>query len=176
MSATNHTTPPLGKRASGAGRIILGDLGMSLGVIAMGIFFLVGAFDIGGLGGYSQIGPRFFPFLVAAGLLLCGVLLLVQALRGKAAPAEESEDVDPAARVDWWPVALLGVALVADILLIEIIGFVLSSALLFWGAAFGFGSRHYLRDALIGLMLASVVYLAFTRLLDLNLPAGILPI
>lgn len=175
MNAENNT-PPLDKRASGAGRIILGDLGMSLGVIALGIFFLVGAFDIGGLGGYSQIGPRFFPFLVAAGLLLCGALLLVQALRGKHAPAEESEDVDPEARVNWWPVALLGVALTVDILLIEIIGFVLSSTLLFWGAAFGFGSRRYLRDILIGLVLTSVVYLAFTRLLDLNLPAGILPI
>lgn len=176
MKAGNDNTPPLDNGSSGAGRVILGDLGMALGVIALGVFFLVGAFDIGGLGGYSQIGPRFFPFLVTAGLLICGAVLMVQALRGKAAPAEESEDVDPAARVNWWPVALLSVALVVDILLIEILGFVISSTLLFWGAAFAFGSRRYLRDVLIGLILTSVVYLAFTRLLDLNLPAGILPI
>lgn len=175
MSVDNKTPSPQ-RRANGAGRIILGDLGMSIGVIAAGIFFLVGAFDIGGLGGYSQIGPRFFPFLVAAGLLVCGALLMLQALRGKGSSAEDSEDVDPAARVDWWPVGLLGAALVAAILLIEVLGFILATTLLFCGAAFGFGSRRFVRDALIGLVLTTLVYLAFTRLLDLNLPAGILPL
>jgi len=37
-----------------------------------------------------------------------------------------------------------------------------------------FGSRRYLRDAAIGVILSAVIFLGFTRGLDLSLPAGIL--
>jgi putative tricarboxylic transport membrane protein len=157
-------------------RVLWGELLFSLGVLALGAYFAAGAFSIRLLPSYSRIGPRFFPLLVAGGLLLCGVLLLVQAVRGRAAPLDESEDVDVTAPADWPAVAVLGLALLADILLIERLGFVLASTVLFWGVALGFGSRRYLRDVSIGLALSLAVYLAFTRLLDLTLPAGVLPL
>lgn len=149
---------------------------MALGVLALGGYFLQGAFKVRLLSGYDRVGPRFFPYLVAGGLLLCGTLLLVQALRGHGASPEATEDVDTQAPADWKPVLVLSVALLADILLIERLGFVLSSTLLFWGVCLGFGSRRYLRDISSGLVLALTAYLTFTRLLDLNLPAGILPL
>jgi putative tricarboxylic transport membrane protein len=172
------TARPPGRDA-GAGRkppIPIGDLLMALAVLALGGWFLKGAFAVRLLTGYDRIGPRFFPLLVAGGLLLCGVLLLIQALRGRRAPLEPTEEMDVRAPADWPAVAILAAALVIDIVLIERLGFVLSSTLLFWGVAFGFGSRHYLRDALSGLALALAAYLTFTRLLDLNLPAGLLPL
>lgn len=155
--------------------ILWGDLLFSLGVLGLGTYFAFGAFNIRLLSGYSRIGPRFFPFLVAGGMLLCGVLLLIQALRGQEAPLEAGEDVDVEATSDWRAVAILTASLIAGIMLMERLGFVLASTVLFWGVAFGFGSRRYLRDSLSGLVLATAVYLAFTRLLDLNLPAGVLP-
>ena len=175
-------TPPTDAREerepheSGESTLSWGDLGMALGTLALGVFFLVGGLNIRVTSSYDQIGPRFFPFLVAGGLLLCGALLLVQALRGAAAPLEEAEDVDVHARANWLALVILSAALLLDILLIERIGFVLGSLVLFWGVAFGFGSRAYVRDVLTGLALSLTVYLAFTRLLDLNLPAGILPL
>ena len=153
-----------------------GDLVIALGTLALGIYFVIGAFNIRVLSSYARVGPRFFPFLVAAGLLFCGALLLVGALRGERALPEGGEDVDVTAPADWRAVLILSAALLADVLLIERLGFVLASSLLFWGVAFGFGSRRYLRDALVGLILAAVVYGVFTRLLDLNLPAGLLPL
>ena len=153
-----------------------GDFAMALGVLALGSYFVVGALNIRVLSSYARVGPRFFPFLVAGGLLLCGALLLVGALRGQRAAPEGGEDVDVRARGDWRAVLILSVALFADIFLLERLGFVLASTVLFWGVAFGFGSRHYLRDVLVGLVLAVIVYGVFTRLLDLNLPAGLLPL
>lgn len=153
-----------------------GDMLVALGALALGAYFVMGAFNIRVLPNYARIGPRFFPFLVAAGLLLCGVLLVVGALRGERAIPEGGEDVDVRAPADWLAIVILGAAGLADILLIERLGFVPASAVLFWGVAFGFGSRHYLRDALVGLALSAVVYGVFTRLLDLNLPAGVLPL
>ena len=101
----------------------------------------------------------------------------MQALRGHAAPVEageDGEDVDTEAPPDLVAVAGVGVALATYVLLLEAAGFVLASALLFWGVALAFGSRSWLRDPLLGLLLGLTVYLAFTRLLGLRLPAGVL--
>ena len=151
----------------------LGDLLVSLGVLALGGFFAYGAFQINVTQSYARVGPRFFPFLVAAGLLVCGALLLVQALRGRAADPEGGEDVDADAPTDWRAVALVAVGLVGTALLMERLGFPLTAGLLFWAVAFAFGSRSPFAPV-YGLALAFVVYLAFTLLLDLNLPAGVL--
>ena len=50
----------------------------------------------------------------------------------------------------------------------------IASAVLFVCVAFGFGSRRYLRDVVIAIVLAIVTYVGFTRGLGLQLPAGIL--
>ena len=157
-------------------KIPFGDVLVALGVLALGGYFLQGAFEVRLISGYDRVGPRFFPYLVAGGLLLCGVLLLIEALGGRAAKPEAEEDADPDVPADLKPILILSVALLANIFLIERIGFVLSSALLFWGVCLGFGSRRFLRDILSGLALALTAYLTFTRLLDLNLPAGFLPL
>lgn len=162
-------------RQSWLRRVPWGDLLFALGVLALGGYFALGAFDIRVLPGYARIGPRFFPLVVALGLLVCGALLLIQALRGKAAPPEATEDADSSAPTDWRAPLLLSLALLADILLMRRLGFVLASTLLFWLAAVAFGNRTHLRTLLVGFALASGVYLAFTRLLDLRLPQGVLP-
>ena len=110
---------------------------------------------------------------MAAGLLVCGAFLLAQALRGLAADPEGGEDVDADAPTDWRAVALVAAGLVGTALLMERLGFPLTAGLLFWAVALAFGDRSPLAPV-YGLVLASLVYLAFTRLLDLNLPAGVL--
>ena len=152
----------------------LGDLLVSLGVLGLGGYFVYGALQINVAQTYARVGPRFFPFLVAFGLLLCGVLLLIQALRGQTAPPEEAEDADVNAPVDYRAVGIIAGALVLYVLLLETAGFIVASAVLFWGVAVAFGSRAWFRDPLVGLVLALVVFEAFTRLLGLRLPAGIL--
>lgn len=154
-------------------KLPLGDLFVALGVLALGGFFAYGALQISVTQSYARVGPRFFPFLVAAGLLICGVFLLAQALRGRAADPEGGEDVDADAPTDWRAVALVAVGLVGTALLMERLGFPITAGLLFWTVALAFGNRSPLAPV-IGLALAFVVYLAFTRLLDLNLPAGVL--
>lgn len=155
-------------------RVSLGSLLMGVGVLALGIYFTYGAFSIKVATSYARVGPRVFPYLVAAGFLICGVLLVVQALRGKVAPPDEGEDVDLSAPTDFRAIGILVIVLVVYVLVLERLGFALSSAILFWGVAFAFGSRQYGRDALVGIVLSFVVYFAFSRLLGLTLPAGVL--
>ena len=72
---------------------------------------------------------------------------------------------------------LWGLAVAALLVVLGLVGdFVLQvpSALLFFGAAYAMGSRSYARDLVIGVIMAAVLYVGFTRGLGLHLPAGVL--
>lgn len=148
---------------------------LALAVIAFGVYLLYGAGQIRLLPSYARIGPRFFPYLTGAASLVCGALLLVAALRGQRGVPDVSEDVDLARRDNLRPVIVIAAALIVGTLAMERAGFVAASTIIFLGVALAFGSRRLLRDAAAGLLLSLAAYLAFTRLLDLTLPAGILP-
>ena len=57
---------------------------------------------------------------------------------------------------------------------VETLGYVIVSSIVFWLTAWAVGARGIVRTAVIAIVLSLVVYLAFTRLLDISLPAGIL--
>ena len=141
-----------------------------------GVYLINGAGLIRVLPVYSRIGPRFFPYLVGIGAVVCGALRLVGALRGFRSEPEGGEDVDLGVRDNLRPVLVIAVALASGALLMKPAGFVLASTVIFTGVALAFGSRRRLRDVAIGLLLSLCAYLAFTRLLSLTLPAGVLPL
>lgn len=161
--------------ASPLGRVSIADALIALGVIAFGVYLVYGAGQIRLLPSYARIGPRFFPYLTGFASLACGVLLLVAALRGQRGVPDVSEDIDLSRRDNLRPVVVIAAALALGTLAMERAGFVVASTLIFLGVALAFGSRRLLRDAAAALLLALAAYLAFTRLLDLTLPAGILP-
>lgn len=155
-------------------KVSLGNLLVGFAVLVLGVYFTYGAFNIQVASSYARVGPRVFPYLVAAGFLVCGTLLVVQALRGKRVASEEGEDVDLSVSPDYGAVGMLVLVLTVYVFLLERLGFAFSSAILFWGVAFAFGSRAYVRDVLVGLVLSFAAYLAFSKLLGLTLPAGVL--
>jgi putative tricarboxylic transport membrane protein len=148
-----------------------GEALMALGVLGLGLFFLLGAVNISVLASYARIGPRFFPYIVGAGLLVAGLLLLGQAIGVRAAAAPRT--IAPPSQ-NWPAVTWIAGGLILNVALMESAGYILSTACLFFFAARGLGSRRYLINALAGLLLAIGTFLAFTRLLDLHLPPGLL--
>ena len=103
------------------------------------------------------------------GLIVLGLSFAGTALRAPAPPAAERRTP-----TDWLPLLAISVGLVAQMLLLEPAGFVIAAAVLFFCVAFGFGSRRYLRDGVVAILLALIVYIGFTRGLNLQLPAGVL--
>jgi putative tricarboxylic transport membrane protein len=142
---------------------------LGLAVAALGAFIAVETSTITVSPVYAKVGPQAIPYIVAGALILLGLLFAGAALRGTAPP-------DAAGRTptDWFPLVAISVGLVAQMLLLEPAGFVIAAAVLFFCVAFGFGSRRYVRDAAIAVVLAVVVYIGFTRGLNLQLPAGVL--
>jgi putative tricarboxylic transport membrane protein len=112
------------------------------------------------------VGPSAAPRLVGLLLLGLGVAHGISAwrLRGVALRPDRGNRRSLA----WVMAALLGL-----IALLELGGgFVLGSAWLFVATARGFGERVPVRSVALGLVLSLAVYLFFTRVLSLALPAG----
>ena len=61
-----------------------------------------------------------------------------------------------------------------NLLLAETGGFIVASAALFWFVARAFDAGHPLRDALFAVGVSVAAFLLFGRVLDLQLPAGVL--
>ena len=68
---------------------------------------------------------------------------------------------------------LLGV-FALNVVLIDVLGWVVSGALLFFGCAWALGSRHYVRDLVISLLMSVVTFYGFYLGLGIHLPAGVL--
>ncbi len=110
------------------------------------------------------MGPHVMPVVIAVGLGILAIGNLIDALRGNLPPRESA---DPRAVL----LILAGLAL-----LIAIIGlgggFILATTALFVTTARAFGRRAVLADLAIALVMTTLIYLAFDRLLTLSLPAG----
>ncbi|MFS8098581.1 tripartite tricarboxylate transporter TctB family protein [Lentzea alba] len=140
-------------------------------VTAIGVFTLIDATTIAAPGG-NAVGPRAFPYAVGVLLVVTGVMAIVLTFRGKLGKAEEAEDVDTEVRTDWVTVGKLMAVLVAHLALIDVAGWPIAAALLFFGAAWTLGAVWW-RALPIAVVLALVVQVVFASGLGLSLPAGV---
>lgn len=146
--------------------IRLSEAALGLGVLALGLFVAVGTARLEVAPSHAAIGPRLFPSLIAAGLIVLGLLVLREALFGHVAHERGPFELD------WPAMALAAAGLVAQMLLLETLGWIPASALLFVAAARAFGSRRLLLDLVIGLALAGLAFVVFNEGLGLSLPVG----
>ena len=156
-------------------RVDRAELGVAVLLAVVGVVVIVDAMGLDVP--YSEsdpVGPRTVPFLVGALLLTCAVLLAVNVLRGGHGEAEEGEDVDLSAPTEWRVVVPLVLAFLANVLLIDVLGWVISGALLFFCSSWALGSRHVVRDLVISVALALVTFYGFYVGLGVLLPAGVL--
>ncbi len=149
-----------------------GQLALSIGVTAIGAFFLAGSFYVPDAAGYSTVGPAIVPRAVGAALVVLGVLLIIEVLRGGFRNHDEA--AERALKTDWRAIAWVSAGLLGYGVLIEHAGFIISSVWLFVMTARSFGSQRWLLNAVIALVLAIAIFAAFNYGLGLNLPKGIL--
>ena len=164
------SSPSLASRLKGRS-----ELGVALLLGAVGVVVLVDA--IGLVTPYSKtdpVGPKTIPFVVAGLLLVCAVLLAINVIRGGQGEAEGGEDVDLTHPADWKTVLPLAGVFIANILLIDWAGWVISGTVLFWGSLLALGSRHYVRDGLTAAALSLLTFYGFYLGLGIALPAGLL--
>jgi putative tricarboxylic transport membrane protein len=122
-----------------------------------------------GTGDTPTSSAGWYPLFVVGGLVVCIAAALIEAAKAR----RESNDTAGGAR--WKAIALVGMAIAVDLLLLETGGFVIASALLFWLTARAFDASHPYRDAVFALAISIGAYLLFARVLQLSLPSGPFP-
>lgn len=145
----------------------LGEAILALFVLGLGLFVAVETAMLRTGPGYAAIGPKLFPWLVAAGLLLVGAALLYEARAGAVAhPSGFDLDLPPALMVT--------AGLVLQMFLMRPAGFVIASTVLFVAVSHAFGSRRLVLNIAVGFVLCLATYVGFRWGLGLILPAGAL--
>lgn len=145
------------------------------GALVVAIVLAVGAAAIPSQAGYAGVGPNFLPWVVAAVLGVCGVLLVVHALGGGFRDFDEPSGAE---RADWRAMAWVSAGVLANAALLTTIGFILSCTLCFMLAVRGLRlsegkgtpARQMLVDFVTGFLIAAPAYWLFTKLLAINLP------
>jgi putative tricarboxylic transport membrane protein len=159
---------PVGGNRIGTGP----DLAVGLFVLVLGLLCIWQAVAIPVTPLYAQVGPKFMPYLVGAMVSATGIGLILAALRG--GWSHTLEEVQAAPPTNWRALAILGAGLVANLVLIEWLGFVIAATVQFVLVSAAFGSRHPLRDLVIGFLVTFGAYLGFDKALGVNIGAGIL--
>lgn len=143
------------------------EIWLAVAVIALGGLIALGAWLVPPPPPHVKVGPAVLPAATAVLMLLLGVGLLVAALRGGWIPEAERDEPVSYAQLGW---VVLG--LVANVALIDTLGFTIASTVLFACTARGFGSRRPLRDAAIAVVFAAIAYLGFDTVLGIRIGAG----
>lgn len=110
------------------------------------------------------MGPEAMPVVIAVGLGLLAIGNLIDAVRGNL-PPRESADPKPVLMILGGLAALIAIIGLGG-------GFILATSVLFVATSAAFGRRAILTDAIIALVMSTLIYLAFDRLLTLSLPSG----
>jgi putative tricarboxylic transport membrane protein len=142
-------------------------------VTGLGLLALFGATQVGTGAGYVAVPPSVMPAVIGVGLVALGALLF---LRATVRPDLDlaRHVVAEAAETDWRTTGLTLVTLVVYALTLGLLGYVLATTWFIPVVARILGSRRPRRDFLVGVALGIVVYVSFTQLLGVRLPAGLL--
>lgn len=171
--AAATTEAPASAPPGGRGPTDRAQYGLAAALGVVGVVTLVDARGLN-VGFADPVGPRAFPYVIGAVLVVLGVVLALATRRGDRPQAEEGEDVDLSSPADWRTVGMLVGVLVLTIATIDWLGWAISGAVLFAGSAYALGSRTVVRDVLVGIVLAVGSWYAFHVGLDIPLTPGIL--
>ncbi len=145
-------------------------------VLLLGALLAAGALFIPSDAGYAGVGPNFLPWVVAAALGLCGLMLIVHARNGG---WRQMEGIPGGEHADWKALAWVAAGVTANAALITTAGFILSCTLCFMLAVRGLraaegkphgGARGLMWDAVTGFLIAAPAFWLFTKVLAINLP------
>lgn len=113
--------------------------------------------------GYTVVGPKIVPYIVAACLAGLSIWTAVEAIRGDFPDREEQNHP---------PMLWLVGGLVFQLLTIKTIGFSLAAGIMFAATAKAFGKGPLALTIPIGIIFSFVVWLIFALGLQLTLPEG----
>jgi putative tricarboxylic transport membrane protein len=149
------------------------DRMLGAGFAALGVVLLVMSIQLPAPMAATRIsyGPGFFPTILSIVIVVAGVVMC--ALNAPEPAYEDEDDDSESSGMSYWRPCVVGLAAIAYIMLVGIVGFpVLAAIILF--ILLKMGKVGTGLSALIALIGALVIYLIFARLLLVPLPLGVM--
>ncbi|MCW2841971.1 MAG: hypothetical protein JWR55_3454 [Aeromicrobium sp.] len=174
MSAIHESTTDEGTPRAGTRLVDRAQYGLAAFLGIVGAYVVYDATTLSDGFADQPVQPYAFPYAIGGILLVLAVMLANATARGDVPQAEEGEDIDLTQPSDWATVAKLAVVFLANILLIDWLGWAITGAILFAGTAYVLGSRTVIRDVAVGVALSVGTWYGFYSGLGLAIPAGIL--
>ena len=128
----------------------------------------------------DPLGPKIFPAIIGGGLLLSGLLLMLETYRKRQpvvpAAAPSSQAVAPAPQDRQRPGVLLGMLAwtVVYYFAFEPVGYLVSTVVFLLGLLTMFHRKKPRTNLAVALGFTAVIYAIFTQLLHVPMPQGIL--
>ena len=133
-------------------------------LVAMGGLWLYGASGLPQGARYAAVGPGLFVTITGLGLVILGILLMVQIWRGERFEPQDAEDAAANSPMDKRAFLTALVAVALPVLIMQPLGMPLTATLAFVLVCPAFGSRQLLLDIVIGAALGSIAWYLFTQL------------
>lgn len=124
----------------------------------------------------DPLGPKAFPRMLIAGLLIAAVMLLLEILRDRARNIEQ----EPTA-AQWrgeshqWVVPAVAAWTALYVVAFEPLGYMLATTIYLLALTAFFNRGRWLMNVLTTVLFTAISYFAFTKLLGVNLARGIIP-
>ncbi|HEV7707651.1 MAG TPA: tripartite tricarboxylate transporter TctB family protein [Asanoa sp.] len=154
--------------------------GLTAGVVlvAAGLALFARALLVGADAGITLGGPTFAPIVITGLWVVLAIAYLGTRVAAWRRRVPRPDTARPVWRV---PILLMGLLVgYAFVLKYTAVGYVLATLAFYVGAAQLLSTRPIreviVRDVIVGVVLSLTIYLAFTKLLGIVLPAGVLPL
>lgn len=144
---------------SGTGPYWIGVL-----LVVMGGIWLYGAAGLPQGARYAAVGPGLFVTITGLGLVVLGVLLMVQIWRGERFVPQDAEDAAANSPMDRRAFVTALVAVFLPVVIMPPLGMPFTATVAFVLVCRAFGSRQLLMDVVIGAVLGSLAWVLFTQL------------
>ena len=119
------------------------------------------------------VGPEVFAYMVGGLLLFLSSVQIIAVLRGERGTPEGVEGGVAVGEPKWKSFGFLVLGLLLYASLLEIVGFPIMGAVLFFLVAYALGARRKVRLAIISAVMSAAIFVGFTQGLQLQLPSGL---
>ena len=153
--------------------IAKGELVFTSFLFVVSIVVLVDTAGIQQTEAVGFVGPEVFAYMVGGLLFVLSGLQILAVLRGDRGTPEGVEGGVAVGDAKWKSFGLLVAGLLAYTALLEILGFPIMGAVLFFMVAWALGARPRLRLGLIALVVSALIFVGFNEGLQLQLPSGL---
>ncbi len=140
--------------------------------VVLGLAYLAGTFNIPVFDAADSVGPRSFPFLVAAIVIICGAALIVNDLRSKERkPFSWGFAADSAI---WLKIVLTMTAGIAYGLVLDWLGYLIATFFFMMMVTTLINVGRHKQNVIIAVLFSIITFISFALLLKLSLPRGLL--